>query len=285
MAREKSWNWVACAAGRFSLAGAVRLRLSTAALRVKGLSRMGSLPIVWPVLNREFMGRPAAQVCLDGVDEVVDFLVNERPVLPNGLLWSGLKRMSDAWHEEVLSREKGENIPFPALPWPEGLAGSIQAESVRDLTSSHELWEEGRSMHHCVFDRNEDCQHGTYWALSISVNGKRHTVGLICGPSGRWSVEQVQRVCNANATPAARKVAQALCRMMPNGPLGEQSAAMKSPPSGVDAAPLDQAPDGLFGCGVLERGAGLALPFRVPSVDAHLLRPIEDPMGCMELPF
>ena len=102
-------------------------------------------------------------------------------------------QLSEQWHEAV-AKAKGPEYQFPQ-PWYPG--DKIKKFEIVRLTSSTELYQEGRAMHNCVGTYGRQVAEGHCYIYSIRRNGERAaTFQIIKRENERVEIVQIRAACN-----------------------------------------------------------------------------------------
>jgi hypothetical protein len=235
---HRSWDWVLRAHGTVGIKAAVRMRLSSAQLRIPHITLVSSFG-VWleRLISRELASKPACRVDLSQLPSIIDFLrarfdEHDYPRadganlgLPDNLQWAGLCRLSQQWHEDIQREKVGELVQFPVADAPDGLADCLGVDEVEQISDSVALYREGQQQSHCVYAYRNRCVDGDYAVFSMVVSGQRHTAGFIRDLAGRWSLDQVYRSCNRAPVPGAVRACRTLLRLVDFSPSGQFAEA------------------------------------------------------------
>lgn len=126
--------------------------------------------------------------------------------------WQSIQRLQRQWHSrfqyDIASNVQAQR----SLTWDSELEEfTLDGFSVRALTNSQALAEEGLEMHHCVEAYDEACEQGFYriFALTSLDLQSRATLCIQQDPtdSCTWQVQQVRGVCNSDVDPRTDAVA------------------------------------------------------------------------------
>lgn len=150
------------------------------------------------------------------LDSMVDMLANlkhDRRILPSNITWTGLKALSDSWHEWSIHSRTSTTF-YRWLP----LLGDLQLANVTvtEITDSDALSQEGRTMHHCVGGFDRACASGETRIFHLAPEtGQPSTLELrFERDRKRWTIGQHYTYCNkpagkANLAAATRILRQA----------------------------------------------------------------------------
>lgn len=149
---------------------------------------------------------------VDLADSIVHATDAERAALGS---WSALERLSAAWHEEQVRRQKAQaSAAGPPFDFEVGIPESWHADGYdfAILASPAEMAQEGAAMHHCIGTYSFSVRAGTYVVYRVEGKRERATVGFR-KERGRWALDQARRA--RNAVPSERLVAA--CRTLVPG--------------------------------------------------------------------
>ena len=120
--------------------------------------------------------------------------------------------LSHDWHEAVAANMTGPNLALPD-PWCEG--DTINGYTITPLTTSADLYREGKTMHNCVGTYVENIRFGGCYIFSVTKNGARTATVELVNNEGRPELAQVRAPCNATAD---RQVKRAVRRWLSTRP-------------------------------------------------------------------
>lgn len=184
---------------------------------------------------------------LDGLSDMLSSAKYDRRILPANITWTGLKALSDSWHEwSITSRQSTSFYSWAPLIGDRALGDA----KVTELTDSDMLAAEGRAMHHCVGGYDWACAKGEVRIFHIAPNdGQPSTLELrFDAADKRWKIGQHYSYCNrpagkANAAIAVRILRQANRSALFDGcnpPLAEK--VKRAPSATAEPNPLDRYP-------------------------------------------
>jgi hypothetical protein len=109
---------------------------------------------------------------------------------------STIAKLSADWHDAVAGNMKGPNYQFPE-PWcPGGVSGGFD---IVPVTSSSDLYREGKLLHHCAGTYAERVHSGQCYIFSVRRDGAPlATLELVHGEAG-VAIGQLRGACNAKA--------------------------------------------------------------------------------------
>jgi hypothetical protein len=148
---------------------------------------------------------------LDGLVDMLSDARVERRILPANITWTGLKALSDSWHEwSITSRQSTTFYSWAPLIGDRDLDDT----KVTELTDSDALADEGRTMHHCVGGYDWACARGEVRIFHIAPNdGQPSTLELrFDAASTRWKIGQHYTYCNRPAAKANVAIATRILR-------------------------------------------------------------------------
>jgi hypothetical protein len=125
--------------------------------------------------------------------------------------WASLMRQSNEYHEQISRAKRSER----RYAWESLLAKTeINGYVICPLTSSDELWQEGRDLHHCVGDYDYDCEDGHCRIFSVTdPAGTRCTLAIERASKTRWVVQQMYGTCNAMVTSETMNVGKKVAKL------------------------------------------------------------------------
>jgi hypothetical protein len=140
---------------------------------------------------------------------IVDFL-NVNPIDLSGRTEASVMRRVEAWHETLYRPRRpvvNELTVFPTVRLSTQLPGFADW-TVSQLTTPMQLWDEGRTMRHCVWSYRRRAADGSCSIWSIREHGvRRLTIEM-----QRGRIVQVRGPKNRTADPAESRVVQAWAR-------------------------------------------------------------------------
>jgi hypothetical protein len=119
--------------------------------------------------------------------------------------------LSAEWHKAVQDTD-GPQYTFPPPWYP---AGSFAGYDLVPLTSSTDLYQEGRTMHNCVASYGERVVDGDCYIYSVRQNGERVATAEVAKHDGKVHVGQVRNNCNRPAPEIEFVVREWLSRQAP----------------------------------------------------------------------
>lgn len=135
---------------------------------------------------------------LDGMVDMLSNLKCDRRILPSNITWTGLKALSDSWHEWSIHSRTSTTF-YRWLP----LLGDLQLDqiTVTEITDSDALSQEGRAMHHCVGGYDRACASGETRMFHLAPEaGNPSTLELrFDRERKRWEIGQHYSYCNKPA--------------------------------------------------------------------------------------
>ena len=199
------------------------------ALRETRLTRTFSNDDFWLNVIRFFIANPMLDV--SHVNPIIDYIWDQKyenrrvfvergvareiePAQPNftmrGRTPETLLRHVGEWHHQLGREAKGRELEWTRSQIGEFhlLEGSEQARnmrfwSIRELLSSDELIDEGRTLQHCVRTYAKSChtRRSSIWTMEIEdENGRRKILTIEVSPSQKF-IRQVRGKRNRRATP------------------------------------------------------------------------------------
>ena len=107
-----------------------------------------------------------------------------------------ITRLSADWHDAVAGNMTGPNYEFPE-PWcPGGVSGGFD---IVPITSSSDLYREGKLLHHCAGTYAESVHSGQCYIFSVRKDGAPlATLELVHSETG-VAIGQLRGACNAKA--------------------------------------------------------------------------------------
>jgi hypothetical protein len=143
--------------------------------------------------------------------------------------WSWFMRQQEEWHANAAQRTKDKT---KQQVWESALSEiEIKGYQIVPLTDAHALVDEGQDMHHCVANFVRNCVDGESRIFSIRKNGVKIATLELRNMSnlfnmvnaGKWAVNQVREVCNADASQEIKKIAEVVANKY-NNALGRHFA-------------------------------------------------------------
>jgi len=121
----------------------------------------------------------------------------DRPFVPSMSVRT-VRELSAQWHETVAQAKESVARPFPAPWFPP--AALINGYAVVPITSSADLYREGKEMHHCVGSYAPDILTGHRYIYSVREGDKRiATFELVRNGNGaKPALGQIRGNCNAH---------------------------------------------------------------------------------------
>lgn len=184
---------------------------------------------------------------LDGLADLLSHAKRDRRILPANITWTGLKALSDSWHEwSITSRQTTSFYSWAPLLGDR----TLDDAQVTELTDSDALSAEGRAMHHCVGGYDWACAKGEVRIFHVAPNdGQPSTLELrFDAADRRWKIGQHYSYCNRPAGKANVAIATRILRQANRSalfdactpPLAEK--VQREPSASIVPNPLDRYP-------------------------------------------
>lgn len=131
-----------------------------------------------------FFSRYNNELSVKDFEEILDFIyrgVDWRTFSYNGRTLSSIINLSNQWHKEQQALQiNSSEIPYGNITW-DPLIQTVWVDQrmidsvpilikIKELTSSKDLYNEGRRMHHCVGSYARDCHTGRIHIFSCTIN-------------------------------------------------------------------------------------------------------------------
>lgn len=227
-------------------------------LEALGLDREPSSALIWGILNRfanpgwrferhigqirhvadQFghaartfirLASPAARE--QDLAAVLEWMERAKPKLDKSQRragWPWLLKNAEAWlsRQRLVLESKGDRwqLPFAKM--------TIGTCVLQPIDSATGLWDEGRAMHHCVFDYANSCAKGA--ALIVSArsdadHSRRLATALFAFDGSRWRCEQVRGPLNRDPDQRAVEALRKLTGLMNEQTAHRQDVARPRP--------------------------------------------------------
>lgn len=184
-------------------------------------------PIIDYVHDRKFVTQPGRLV--DG--RFTPGVIEEPNFSMKGQTIESLLRQMTAWHRQLAHLPRGQKVVawpscgVPGMTRTEGSGHEARVYSLRELRSSHELFDEGKTMRHCVGSYTISCQsgrvgiyalrvltvHGEQRLLTVEVNVRSKQITQARGKLNRKADAVEQRIVRAWATETGLSIASYVC--------------------------------------------------------------------------
>jgi hypothetical protein len=118
-------------------------------------------------------------------------------------------KLSGEWHEAVAANMTGPNSKFPE-PWcPGGLSCGFE---IVPITTSADLYREGKLLHHCAGTHAGSVHSGGCYLFSVRKDGAPiATLALLRGEAG-VAIGQLRGACNAQAPKEVQRAVKSWLR-------------------------------------------------------------------------
>jgi hypothetical protein len=182
-------------------------------LLIKLLSIKDLRPFLTVSLLEEMAGMSRNDRRSRSVHEIIELGDSICDAAENGMKIAPLRKVADLsdlhegvvdWLRNLHSFERLKAVNFAAPPFPgvELATGDQGLSRIVPLVSGIALWEEGQTMHHCVAGYAASIlQHkGKRYVYHLELPDGEQATMLIGDKGGRWEIEEIRGVCNAEVS-------------------------------------------------------------------------------------
>lgn len=110
----------------------------------------------------------------------LDWLVFEKPLINKNQRWSSILRLVQKWDDERFAKQADKIPNFSWPPLNHNCEYEIEGVYYREILSTRDLFIEGKTLKHCVYDYRRHCLEQEYRVFSVLAGSERATLGIDC---------------------------------------------------------------------------------------------------------
>lgn len=110
----------------------------------------------------------------------LDWLIFNKPQINKNQRWSSILKLVQKWDDERFSKQADKIPNFSWPPLSDNYEYEIEGVYYREILSTRDLFIEGKTLKHCVYDYRRHCLEQEYRVFSVLSGSERATLGIDC---------------------------------------------------------------------------------------------------------